>query len=185
MIMTDEQKKLVEANIGLVWHSIKNYVKSAIGDDDVYQIGCMGLIKAAQNYDPSRSSFATFAVKCIVGEIYKYFRHQRSVKETMNYKAYHMEDIIYRHEKDEITLLDAIELRKRSGEDEAFTNLLIQEAISVLHTLPDTQYKSFLLYYMQGFNQPEIARMLDTSQAQISRYLSRATKKLKEYFDVA
>lgn len=183
--MTDKQKKLVEENIGLVRYSIKKYIKSAVGDDDVYQIGCIGLIKAAKNYDASRSLFATYAAKCIVSEIYHYFRHQCSVKETMNYKAYHMEDVIYRHEKGEITLLDAIELRKRSGEDEAFTNALIQEVMSVLSTLPDVQYKSFLMYYIQGFNQPEIARMLDTSQVQISRHLSRATKRLKEHFEVA
>ena len=57
--------------------------------------------------------------------------------------------------------------------------------MSVLSALPDVQYKSFLMYYIQGFNQPEIARMLDTSQVQISRHLSRATKRLKEHFEVA
>lgn len=183
--MTDDQRRLVEENIGLVWDSIKKYVKSAIGDDDVYQIGCIGLIKAAKTYDASRSLFATFAVRCIVSEIYKYFRHQRSVKETMNYKALHLDDVVYKHESKDITLLDAIELRKRSGEDEVFTNALIQEVMSVLSALPDVQYKSFLMYYIQGFNQPEIARMLDTSQVQISRHLSRATKRLKEHFEVA
>lgn len=77
----DERNALVEQNIGLV-HSCANKFRGRGAEyDDLFQAGCVGLIKAAENFDPDRGfSFSTYAVPVILGEIKRIFRDGGSVK---------------------------------------------------------------------------------------------------------
>lgn len=62
--LTDEQRMLVEENLNCVkWFlgQHKGFGKY-LGYDDAFQIGCLGLMKAAQNWDPARGSFGTIAI---------------------------------------------------------------------------------------------------------------------------
>lgn len=67
--------RLVEENLGLVRHVIKKYISSprdmgAYSHEDLFQIGCIGLWKAAQSYDPTKSRFVTYACLLIRHELY-------------------------------------------------------------------------------------------------------------------
>lgn len=77
----NERNLIVENNIGLV-HACANKFRNRGADyDDLFQAGCVGLIKAAQNFDESRGfSFSTYAVPVILGEIKRIFRDGGSVK---------------------------------------------------------------------------------------------------------
>ncbi len=82
--MTESQKlrnELVEKNIGLV-HACANRFKGRGAEyDDLFQAGCVGLIKAADNFDESRGfMFSTYAVPVILGEIKRIFRDGGSIK---------------------------------------------------------------------------------------------------------
>lgn len=86
LILTEEEKtekrnELVNTNLGLV-HSCANKFRSrGVEYDDLFQAGCVGLIKAADNFDPSRGfAFSTYAVPVILGEIKRIFRDGGSVK---------------------------------------------------------------------------------------------------------
>ena len=76
-----ERNKLVESNFGLV-HACANRFKGRGAEyDDLFQAGCVGLIKAADNFDESRGfSFSTYAVPVILGEIKRIFRDGGTVK---------------------------------------------------------------------------------------------------------
>lgn len=75
MKLTQEQQRIVEANLALVMHTIKKYVKGNtynIEYEDMVSIGYIALCKAAEHYNPNLGkSFSTFAVKCIVNELIK------------------------------------------------------------------------------------------------------------------
>lgn len=75
------RNKLVEKNIGLV-HSCANRFKGRGAEyDDLVQAGCVGLIKAADNFDESKGfAFSTYAVPVILGEIKRIFREGGAVK---------------------------------------------------------------------------------------------------------
>lgn len=79
--MTEKRNELVEKNLGLV-HSCANRFRGRGAEyDDLFQAGCVGLIKAAENFDPERGfSFSTYAVPVILGEIKRIFRDGGSVK---------------------------------------------------------------------------------------------------------
>ncbi len=79
--LTENRNNLVEKNLGLV-HSCANKFRGRGAEyDDLFQAGCIGLIKAADNFDPERGfSFSTYAVPVILGEIKRIFRDGGSVK---------------------------------------------------------------------------------------------------------
>ncbi len=76
-----ERNKIVENNLGLV-HSCANRFKGrGVDYDDLFQAGCIGLIKAADKFDETRGfSFSTYAVPVILGEIKKIFRDGGAIK---------------------------------------------------------------------------------------------------------
>ena len=77
----ESRNRLVENNLGLV-HSCANRFRGRGAEyDDLFQAGCVGLIKAADNFDESRGfSFSTYAVPVILGEIKRIFRDGGTVK---------------------------------------------------------------------------------------------------------
>ncbi len=81
------QDRLVEENLGLVRMAIKRYRGFGVEDEDLMQIGSVGLIKAARDYDPQKQvQFSTYAVAKIVGEIKTYLRDNGSIKISRKYK---------------------------------------------------------------------------------------------------
>ena len=75
------RNELVENNLGLVHACANRFRGRGVEYDDLFQAGCVGIIKAADNFDPSRGfSFSTYAVPVILGEIKRIFRDSGSVK---------------------------------------------------------------------------------------------------------
>ena len=73
--------KLVTDNLRLVGMVIKRFTGSGIDTEDLFQIGCVGLVKAARDFDDGRGvKFSTYAVSKIMGEIRSYLRDSGSVK---------------------------------------------------------------------------------------------------------
>lgn len=73
--------ELIENNLGLVHSCVKHFVGKGIEYDDLYSSGCVGLIKAIDNFDSSRGfRLSTYAVPVILGEIKRLFRDGGAVK---------------------------------------------------------------------------------------------------------
>jgi len=85
------QSMLVENNIGLVWSIVRRFQNRGHDTEDLFQIGCIGLIKAINKFDTSYDvRFSTYAVPMIIGEIKRFLRDDgiikvsRSLKEVSN-----------------------------------------------------------------------------------------------------
>ena len=77
----DERERLIEENMGLVHACANKFRGRGIEYDDMFQAGCVGLIKAVDGFDPQRGfAFSTYAVPVILGEIRRMFRDGGSVK---------------------------------------------------------------------------------------------------------
>lgn len=73
--------QLVEENLGLIWSIVKRYTRKGIDSDDLYQLGCLGFLKAVQGFDSQfGTQFSTYAVPKIAGEIRRFLRDDGSVK---------------------------------------------------------------------------------------------------------
>ena len=77
----------IEQNLGLVHACAGRFRGRGIEYDDLYSAGCMGLVKACDNFDESRGvCFSTYAVPVILGEIKKLFRDSGTVKVSRSLK---------------------------------------------------------------------------------------------------
>lgn len=86
------REKLINGNLRLVLSVIQRFVNRGENLDDLFQIGCIGLIKAIDNFDISQPvRFSTYAVPMIQGEIRRYLRDFSSVRVSRSQK-----DIAYR-----------------------------------------------------------------------------------------
>ena len=71
----------IRGNLRLVLSVIKRFQNSSENADDLFQIGCIGLIKAIDNFDTSlQVKFSTYAVPMIIGEIRRYLRDNNSIR---------------------------------------------------------------------------------------------------------
>ncbi len=79
--MSVENKICVEDNIGLVHLCAKRFNGRGVEYEDLFQIGCLGLVKAAKKFDSDRGlKFSTYAVPVILGEIKGFFRADGIIK---------------------------------------------------------------------------------------------------------
>ena len=79
--------QLVEENTGLVWAVVKRFIGYGVETDDLFQIGCMGLIKAVMGFEEEYGTkFSTYAVPKISGEIRRFLRDDGTVKVSRSIK---------------------------------------------------------------------------------------------------
>ena len=69
------REELVEENMALVRYLVKRFIGRGVDSEDLFQYGCMGLLKAIDRFDPDYEvQFSTYAVPLILGEIRRYLR---------------------------------------------------------------------------------------------------------------
>lgn len=101
------REKLIGGNLRLVLSVIQKFTNRGENMDDLFQIGCIGLIKAIDNFDPIHEvKFSTYAVPMIIGEIRRHLRDNNSVRVSRSikdvaYKAMQVkEKLIAKHQKE-------------------------------------------------------------------------------------
>lgn len=86
------REELISGNLRLVLSVIQRFVNRGENPDDLFQVGCIGLIKAIDNFDITQNvRFSTYAVPMIIGEIKRYLRDNNPVRvsRSMRDTAYH------------------------------------------------------------------------------------------------
>ena len=74
-------EQILEENNGLIWSVVRRYYGRGVEPDDLYQLGCLGFLKAVRGFDPAYGTqFSTYAVPKIAGEIRRFLRDDGPVK---------------------------------------------------------------------------------------------------------
>ena len=77
----EARSRLVEGNLKLVLSVVQRFLSRGENPDDLFQVGCIGLIKAIDNFDPAQNvRFSTYGVPMIVGEIRRYLRDNSALR---------------------------------------------------------------------------------------------------------
>lgn len=77
----EASQRLIEENSGLIWSIARRFFGRGVEADDLYQLGCVGFLKAIQGYDEAYGTqFSTYAVPKISGEIRRFLRDDGAVK---------------------------------------------------------------------------------------------------------
>lgn len=133
----EARDQYIRGNLRLVLSVIKRFDSSNETADDLFQIGCVGLMKAVDHFDPSRMvRFSTYAVPMIIGEIRRYLRDNsslrvsRSLRDTA-YKVIYAREGYIREYMREPTVQEIADEIGISKEDVVFAMDAIQSPISL------------------------------------------------------
>ena len=203
----ENREDFVERNVGLVRALVPRFLGRGIEYDDLFQAGCMGLVKATDAFDSERGvRFSTYAVPVILGEMRRLFRDGGTVKVSRSLKELGMRVQAAREhhmkicgaeptlsqlaeELDEpvenITLAvqaaqPAVSLTPENGEDDdrqldipvESPEEALADKISlaeVIEALPEQDKQLIRLRFYGNKTQSETAKLLHTTQVQISR----------------
>ena len=207
----------IEQNLGLVHACAGRFRGRGIEYDDLYSAGCMGLVKACDNFDESRGvCFSTYAVPVILGEIKKLFREGGTVKVSRSLKELGMRVQAAREHTMKLcgTEPTLSQLAEQLGESVENITLAIQAAqpalsltpegensdrqidipvespeeeladkiglAEVLESLPEEDRLLIRLRFYANRTQSETAKVLHTTQVQISRRERKILRKMRE-----
>jgi RNA polymerase sporulation-specific sigma factor len=134
---TAAREAYIKGNLRLVLNVIKRFASSNENADDLFQIGCIGLMKSIDNFDPTLNvKFSTYAVPMITGEVRRYLRDNnairvsRSLRDTA-YKAIYAKENLARARQQEPTLVEIAEETGISKEDITYALDAIQKPVSL------------------------------------------------------
>lgn len=174
---------LVLNNINLIYMVLKQmdlYDRS----DDFYDVGLIGLVKAANTYDASKGyTFTTYATTLIKNQIRLEIRRDNSSKRKANVNALSLDAPIYINENgDKIALIDSIpsnfNIETYLIEKEQLSE--VRQAISKLNA----REQLLLVYYYDGMNQKDIAKIFHVSQAWVSRMIKSIIRKIQKELNI-
>ena len=137
----EARAELVQGNLRLVLSVIQRFNNRGEYVDDLFQVGCIGLMKAIDNFDLSQNvKFSTYAVPMIIGEIRRYLRDNNPIRVSRSlrdvaYKALQVRDaLINRHSREPTIGQIAAELNM-PREEVVFALDAIQEPISLFEPI--------------------------------------------------
>ncbi|MFR3729571.1 RNA polymerase sporulation sigma factor SigG [Lacrimispora sp.] len=127
----------IKGNLRLVLSVIQRFSGSSENVDDLFQIGCIGLIKAIDNFDITQNvRFSTYAVPMILGEVRRYLRDNNSIRVSRSlrdtaYKAIYAKENLMKKNLKEPTVMEIAEEIGVSKEDITYALDAIQSPVSL------------------------------------------------------
>ena len=204
----DASERLIVENTGLVWAVAKRFFGRGVDPDDLYQLGCVGFLKAVQGFDTAYGTqFSTYAVPKIAGEIRRFLRDDGAVKVSRGLKE---RSNAIRAAREALTATlgreptlselaaqtglspeeiacaegatgSAQSLSGQSGnpEEDMIERIALAQALG---QLGERDRLVIELRYFHGLTQERIARIIGVSQVQVSRIEKKALGQLRQYF---
>ena len=161
----NEQTKLIENNIKLVYHIVSRQYPTFLHDDDIIQSGMLGLCKAAQTFDAERGVFSTYAGRCIRNEINKEFISRKKFSNDIS-----METKVNEYD----TLGDTLVCPCDTYKDD----------FDFYDTLTQTE-RELVKLYQAGFSSREIAEQYHWNITKVQKILRLIKYKRKLYLEGA
>ncbi|MEG0423641.1 MAG: SigB/SigF/SigG family RNA polymerase sigma factor [Erysipelotrichaceae bacterium] len=163
----DESAKnvLIQGNLKLVLSIVQRFSQRCDNMDDLFQVGCIGLIKSIDNFDLKHEvRFSTYAVPMIMGEIKRYLRDNQAIRVSRHlkdiaYKAFRIkEQYIHDHQEEPTIayLAQALEVKEKDV-IEAFDS--VQSVISIFEPIYNSDGDELLLLDQIKDDKDEIAIM--------------------------
>ncbi|HBW12917.1 sigma-70 family RNA polymerase sigma factor [Proteiniclasticum sp.] len=181
------EMEIIESNKALIYKIIKDYYyasKNVLDMEDVYQAGCLGLIKAVRNFKPELGNkFVTYAYYLIRGEVQRIYEEHSKREMTMSDIQIRNSDGVVMESQE---AMDYIRYERKSWEDEWNHQKMTDDKIMVddlLKKVTPLQKKILVYRYYDDLSQKEIGELINKSQVFVSREEKRARKKLISLLD--
>ena len=207
--MNKNIESLIKENEGIIYKIASRY-KDYYSIDDLYQAGCIGIIKASKNYSSdSTCKFSSYAYKYILGEIVDFIRKDKAIimsnESYTIYKRYlKAKDLLERkynrsisfsevclfmniEERTMLSIIESVSVSKTMEEVDYFKkeDVSLDDIINLNNGLDllDSEEKKLIDYrYYQGYTQMETASLMGISQVKVSRNERLILNKIKRNF---
>lgn len=178
------REKLIKHNLRLVAHVVKKY-SNAGEADDLISVGCVGLIKAINSFEPGKGTMlSTYSARCIENEILMLIRANKKYRGVIS-----LNDTLGKDKDgDDVSLKDVIEDDNTDLLKNSADAILSQKMLDIISSVLTTREREIICYrYGLGgypvLTQREIALKLNISRSYISRIEKKALQDLKKVFD--
>ena len=193
------RQEMIEGNLRLVLSVVQRFTQRGENLDDLFQVGCIGLIKAIDNFDPAQPvRFSTYGVPMIIGEIRRFLREtlekqlgreptvdevarqaglsRREVNAALEsvVEPISLEEPLYTDGGDAMYVIDQV--RDPDSEDSWISGLEFRQTVA---GLTPREKRIMELRYLKGETQMEVAREIGISQAQVSRLEKAALEQFR------
>ena len=147
------RETLIQGNLRLVLSVIQRFASRGENADDLFQVGCVGLIKAIDNFDVSQNvRFSTYGVPMIIGEIRRYLRDNSAIRVSRS-------------------------MRDTRNTDESWLDrIALREAVD---KLSPREQRILAMRFYDGKTQMEVSGEIGISQAQVSRLEKNAISTIR------
>lgn len=138
---TSAREKLINGNLRLVLSVIQRFNSRGEYVDDLFQVGCIGLMKAIDNFDLNQNvKFSTYAVPMIIGEIRRYLRDNNSIRVSRSlrdiaYRALQVRDNLINKNSREPSISEVAGELRLPPEEIIFALDAIQEPVSLFEPI--------------------------------------------------
>lgn len=155
----EARETFIQGNLRLVLSVIQKFYGRGENADDLFQVGCVGLIKAIDNFDTSLNvQFSTYAVPMIIGEIRRYLRDNNMVRVSrsirdMAYKAMQIKENYIKENHKEPTIDEIAQLMEIPKEEVVMCLDAIQEPVSLQEPVFNDGSES--IYVMDQVSDPK------------------------------
>lgn len=184
----EAREQYIKGNLRLVLSIIQRFMGSNENVDDLFQIGCIGLMKAVDNFDESHNvKFSTYAVPMIIGEVRRYLRDNnsirvsRSVRDTA-YKAIYAKENMMKRTNKEPTVNEIAEEIGVASEDVVFALDAIQSPVSLYDPVYDQGGDT--LYVMDQVSDKKCSEDIWVENISLAEALKRLPAREREIIDM-
>jgi len=188
----EAREKFIQGNLRLVLSVIQRFNNRGESPDDVFQIGCIGLIKAIDNFDITQNvQFSTYAVPMIIGEVRRYLRDNNSIRVSRSlrdlaYKAIQFKEKYIKDNNREPTLEQIAKELGVEKEEIAFSLDAIQDPISLQEPVYNDGNES--IYVMDQVKDSKNTDELWAENMTMMQAMEKLTEKerniiIRRYFD--
>ena len=178
------REKLILHNLRLVSHVVRKYYSQSPNQEDLISIGCIGLIKAVDSFNPENGArFATYAARCIQNEILMYFRSRKKLSNEVSIN----DTIDVDRDGNPLSYIDVISSDENIVED-VDQKIRVEKALKYVGTVLYPRERQIIimrygLYGRKALTQRETAEKLNISRSYVSRIEKSALEKLRAAFE--
>lgn len=178
------RNELIEHNLRLVAHVVRKYYSSNTDTDELISIGTVGLIKAVNTFNNSKSArFATYAAKCIENEVLMYFRSTKKSSRDL----YLDDPVDIDKDGNSMSLMDIL-AQDDDMVDKIDMMINSRRLYGFIDKCLDKREKEIIscrygLYGQSPLTQREVAKKLDISRSYVSRIEKKALEKLRAMYE--
>lgn len=174
--LTDEQRTMVEENIGLVHQAVRDLFKGVYEYEDLIQVGCVGLCLAAICYRPEiGSNFSTFASTCIRKQILRHNQIWSKQKRDLSKESYSLDEMLHSATDTFGVAHKDLLASAQNVEDEAIADDLMDAVMS----LPNERQRDVLLRHIGGYTLNDIGEHIGVTRSRVGQILEDARRNVR------